>query len=262
VLRVGFIGFGALARIVFEGIRNGKAGDAEVTAVLVRSESAADSVPVPATIRCEEFLASPTDLVVEMAGAAAVALYGAAVLESGKDLMILSVGALANDTLLERLMTAAARKRKKIIIPSGAVAGLDGVAAASILGITDISLTTSKPPRALVTDDPSIRDGLATMESVLVYEGPARKAVELFPANINVAATLSLAGVGFDTTWVRIFVDPKLDANVHSIAVRGDFGELEATVRNKTSENPKTSVLAGLSVLRSIRNCQATLVVG
>jgi len=248
--------------MVFEGIRNGLAGDTEVTGVLLRAQSAGESMPIPATTRCQEFLASPLDLVVEMAGPAAVAAYGPAVLESGRDLMILSVGALANDPLLQRLLAAGAAHSRKIIIPSGAVAGIDGVAAAAMSQITEISITTSKPPRALISDDPSARAGPVTVEAALVYEGTARRAVELYPANINVAATLSLAGIGFDSTWVRIFVDPALEANVHSISVRGDFGELEATVRNRSSENPKTSVLAGLSILRSLRNYQSVLVVG
>jgi aspartate dehydrogenase len=209
----------------------------------------------------EQFLAEPLDLVVELAGQEAVQQHAEAVLQAGKDLLIISVGALGDDALYDRLLRAAEASGARLLLPSGAIGGLDAVSSAAVGGLDEVTITTRKPPAALQTD--TERDAwLASAQDapVLLYEGAAREAVRLFPANVNVSAALSLAGVGFDRTQIRIYADPTVTRNTHEVHARGWFGELRFTIMNVPTENPKTGRITALSVLKAIRNLQAPVV--
>ncbi|MCX8173701.1 MAG: aspartate dehydrogenase [Thermoplasmata archaeon] len=204
-------------------------------------------------------------LAIECASQQAVATYVPVVLEHGVDVLVLSVGALADDALREKIFDLAAGKGARVYIPSGALAGIDAVSAVKGAGIYEITLETRKPPSAF---EPAIlaEYGLKKEEitrEVVIYDGTAREAVKKFPKNVNVAATLSLAGMGFDKTKVRVIVDPGTNANTHRIIVKGDFGEMMLETRNKPfPHNPRTSYLAALSAINAVRKITENVWVG
>jgi aspartate dehydrogenase len=215
----------------------------------------------------EEILADKSiDLVVEAASQAAVAQYALDVLESKKDLMIMSVGALGDEKLLENIKKEAERAGKRVHVPSGAILGIDGVKAAKVAGIEEAILTTRKPAKTLASSA-YVRERDIDLTKIktptVVFEGSAREAVKAFPESVNVAATLSLAGIGFDKTKVRIVADPSLDRNVHEIHAKGQAGEFITEARNVPSpDNPRTSYLAALSAIRTLRNLTENVKIG
>jgi aspartate dehydrogenase len=241
-------------------MRNGRAGAAQLGAVLVRREL--ENPPDAFVTRDRnEFLTQPLDLVIELAGQEAVRQHAEAVLSAGRDLMIISIGVLADDDLRGRLESAARKGKSRMLLPSGAIGGLDAISSAAIGGLDEVTITTRKPPDALATgtdQDSKLSD--ATAEPVLLYEGAARNAVQMFPANVNVAAALSLAGVGFDRTFIRIYADPAVTRNTHEVHAKGWFGELTFKIMNIPTENPKTGRITALSVLKAIRNLQSPVV--
>lgn len=193
------------------------------------------------------------DVVVEAAGHDALAQYGVAALEQGSDLVIVSIGALAHDVLWRDLQAAA--KRSRIFLPAGAVAGIDALSAARRGGLDEVSYSSRKPPASLSQALPMDRE-------TVVFEGNAREAALKFPKNANVAATIALAGVGFDATRVRIVADPKVAENIHELVVRGAFGSFTMSISGRPlPTNPKTSSLSAMSVLRCIENRRSAIVV-
>lgn len=186
------------------------------------------------------------DLVVEAASQEAVAAYGPTVIGSGKDMMILSVGALADAKLESTLNALSATCGGRLYIPSGALAGLDALKSASVGELREVHLRTRKPPASL---------GLTGVEAAkVIYTGTAREAVKKYPKNVNVAAALSLAGIGFDRTQVSIIADPAVRRNTHVITVEGDFGRMELTIENEPHPgNPRTSKLAAYSAIALLR---------
>ena len=194
------------------------------------------------------------DIVVEAASQEAVRHYGASILSSGKELMVMSVGAFIDDVLFERMKGIAEEKGLRIYIPSGAVLGVDGLKSASMAEIGSVTLITRKNPKRLGVD--------VDRETVL-YDGPAREGVREYPKNVNVAATLSLAGVGLDKTNLRIIADPAVDKNIHELRVKGAFGEFNVRVENLPSpENPKTSYLAALSAIATLKKISEAVQIG
>jgi aspartate dehydrogenase len=197
------------------------------------------------------------ELVVESASQEAVGEYGPMVLESGTDLVVLSVGAFVNLELFERCKSLAKEKNCKLYVPSGAVAGTDGLRSASVGRIDEVILISYKPPSALKDVEYLQRKGVdldAIERATTVFNGHAQDAVRYFPKNINVAATVSLTGVGFEKTTVRIVADPNIRRNIHRLIVKGEFGEIECNARNLPSaENPRTSILAALSAIATVK---------
>lgn len=198
-------------------------------------------------------------LIIEAGSQQAVREYAIMTLERGIDFMMLSVGALADDALWNNIQIARKTGRSNIYLPSGAIAGLDGVTAAAASNITEATLVTRKPPAALRGIKYLFDRGIDVNEvdkETVVFEGSAREAVELFPKNINVSAALSLSGIGFERTKVKIILDPALTRNVHEIHVEGRFGRLTCIIENEPSlTNPKTSylaALAGVSLLKKV----------
>ena len=211
---------------------------------------------------------SPVDILIEAASQEAVRKFGKPIIEAGKDLMVMSVGALADTTFFTELLDQAAirKGRSRIYVPTGAIAGIDAIRSVKHL-LDSITLTTTKSPKALAG-----APFFATREIDLdiltkvteIYEGSAAEAVKLFPANINVAAVLSLAGIGADKTKVRVLVDPHATTNQHEIVATGRFGDIKITVNNVTTPgNPKTSFLAVLSAIECLRSiCDDALRIG
>src|SRR5215218_2871186 len=183
-------------------------------------------------------------------------------LSVGKRVMVLSAGAL-----LPRpdLIDLARQAGGQIIVPTGALLGLDAVAAAAEGSIHSIRMTTRKPPRGLAGAPYLERHGISVdglEEAKLVFRGTAREAATGFPANVNVAAALSLAGIGPDRTMIDIFSDPAVTRNCHSIEVDSDSARFTLSIENIPSENPKTGKNVALSVIAMLRKMHAPLAVG
>ena len=214
---------------------------ATVSGVLVRRLPAQpDTVPFVDTI--DAFLALGHDVVIECAGQPALRQYGEAVLRAGIDLVPASIGALVDAALLSAMLRTAAYAGARLRLPSGAIAGIDGLAAARHGGITSVLYRGTMPPHALhghvaVPDSPR----------QVVFEGTAREAVARFPKNANLTGTISLAGIGFDRTRVEIIVDAGVSANIHELHVDGGFGRFSVAVQgNRISPaSPSSQIVAG-----------------
>ncbi len=205
----------------------------------------------------EKFVKTDCDIIVEAAAQDAVRKFSRQVLKAGKDLMVMSVGALADKALLADLLKEAEKGGCRLYVPTGAIAGIDAIRAVRRI-LDSVTLTTTKNPKALA-GAPFFETSKIKLDQIkqrtVVYEGTAAEAVRMFPANVNVAAVLSLAGIGVDRTKVRIVADPAFTTNQHEIEARGSFGEFKFTVNNVPSPgNPKTSYLAVLSAIECLRS--------
>jgi aspartate dehydrogenase len=266
-LRVGLIGFGSVGRRIGEAIVAGEVGRCELAAVLVRTPEilgpeAGAKLGCLVTNDAADFLATGMDLVVEVAGHAALKAYAEDVLRQEKDLLAISVGALADAAFQQRLERAAHDYGRRVYLATGAIAGLDAIAAAAVGGLDAVTHSVRKPPRGLLPPDEAAHV-VESGEPRELYSGPAREAAIRFPENVNVAAAISLAGLGLDRTTVRVVADPTVVRNTHEIEARGAFGELRVLLQNiPTEENPKTGRLTAMSIIKALRSLTATVVVG
>lgn len=267
MLRVGIIGYGTAGRDVVEAIQAGRAGDCEVASVLVRNRSKypeADGPAVTLTDDTEAFFAEQADVIVETAGHGAVSQYGRRALQSGSDFMLVSVGALGDPALLDDLATAATIAGRRIHLPSAAIAGLDRIAAAAQGPLDHVRLTTRKPVaawRGTYAEQVVRLDEV--LEPVTIFEGDARASSQLFPESVNVSAALSLAGIGFERTEVRVVVDPHIERNVHEISAAGKFGSVRIEVENTPSpSNPKTGYIVAMSICKALRGLSSPWQIG
>lgn len=248
------IGNGAIAA---EVRRHAAAGGFAVGAVLVRPErlaaARADLAPIPVIGALDQLAFRPA-IAVECASHGAVAAYGPAVLRQGIDMIVASVGALADDGLFADLMAAAAAGNARLILPAGAVPGIDALSAARLGGLDEVAYTSRKPPAAWRGSpaEPAVDLDRLTNPATH-FAGNARDAAQAYPKNANVAAIVALAGLGFDRTDVRLVADPEISENIHEIAARGAFGSMQLTIAGRPLPgNPRTSSLAAYSVVRAI----------
>jgi aspartate dehydrogenase len=215
------------------------------------------------TAGCLEDLVRRSDLVVEAAAPSAVGGVLSACVEENTDAVIISVGGiLGNETLLDK----ARRSGIRVMLPSGAVCGIDGIKAASVAGIEKVSITTRKGTRS-VKGAPYLREKGIDLDSISgeteIFRGSAAEAIRAFPKNINVAVMLSLAGTGPDKTQVRILVSPRFRRNSHEVRAEGPFGAITTVCENIPSpSNPKTSYLASLSCISVLRQYFDTVRMG
>lgn len=266
--RVGLLGCGAIGTFILESIEKGWAGDARVVAVAGRgsaqSRTTAQRFDIPYVDPADLPTRDPR-VIVEAAGHSALQTYVGAYLGQGIDVITLSAGALADGDLGDSLLRSAAAGGAQLHVPSGGIAGLDGIKALAPVG-TDVTITTTKPPQAWKGVDAveALGIDLDRMSGpVVLFEGPARQACVLFPQNVNVAAALSLAGSGFDRTHVRVVVDPHAERNIHDIVADGPLGRIWIKVENvPTPANPKTAYLAGLSAVAILRQFSNPLRIG
>jgi aspartate dehydrogenase len=270
VVRVAVAGAGAIATVLIDGIARGSGGLARVTAI-GRLESEAEAVDVRARRQSAAAFSDLTKLpdhatlVIEAAGGDVVRTYAAGWLASGADVMVLSAGALVDPVFARELRAVARKHGRRILVPSGAVAGIDGIRAGALGGLQRLTLRTTKPPRGLagapyVVANNIDLDGLTV--PTVIFEGTVAEAVRGFPSNVNVAAVISLAGAGVDVR-VSVIADPTGSANIHEIEAAGDFGTFTVRLDNLPSPaNPKTSALAPLSALAMLRRLSAELWVG
>lgn len=249
-MKIGLIGAGNISRIIANG-----AGDYEISCVYDLNKNSADEFSERfdcKTLAPDEF--PKLDLIVEAASQEAVVEHVPGLLARGQDVMVMSVGAFADEELLKRVRKILSAKEAKLILPSGAIGGLDLVRSAKEGKIDSVRLTTTKPPGGLDGD---------YQKKTVVFEGSAKEACKKFPKNVNVSATLSLAGIGFDRTEVIIVADPKTARNTHEIEITGDFGRFYARFENLASpDNPKTSYVAAMSAVATIKNRESAIVIG
>jgi aspartate dehydrogenase len=258
-MRVGLIGLGAIGRGVCDLVR-ARGDNLELVGALVAHPIRKRSDAAPTLCAdLEQLLGLSPDVVVEAAGHEALRCLGPRVLEHGIDLLMVSVGARA-DPETERARTlAACAGRSRAVVVSGAIGALDAIASAAQGGLDSVTHTTRKPPRALL-DTEEARQLRQPRE---LFRGSAREGALRFPESINVAAAVSLAGIGLDRTEVCVIADPGVDRNVHEVVARGSFGELRFEIRNIPSDdNPKTGRLVAMSVVHALKRHKAPLVVG
>ncbi len=268
---IGLLGCGAIGRGLAMAVDQGKVPDAALVAVYDQDGDAARAVAQSlasnpeAAASFDELLADErVDMVVEAASQDAVRRYGEAALSFGKDLLVMSTGALLDGGLLSRLSALADEKGCLVYAPSGAVGGIDAIRAARD-ELEEVTLTTRKPPGTIVDVTASNRTPFEAVTSPqVVFEGNALEAVKRFPFNINVASVLSLAGIGPERTKVRIVADPEAGGNIHEIYARGRSGTLRFTMENVPHpDNPMTSHLALLSAIETLRRaCQGGVKIG
>ncbi|MCL2687997.1 MAG: aspartate dehydrogenase [Methanobrevibacter sp.] len=251
---VGIIGCGAIANIIVNNFLSKSDGitikyfyDHDIE----KAENLATIADGIAVLDIDNMI-NNVDVVLEAASPISVETYALKTLSNGKDIIIMSVGALMNNELREKMIETATKNNAKIFAPSGAIVGLDGIKAASIGKIKKATLTTHKPPKSLGKD---------TDEEEVLFEGKASEAVKMFPVNINVAAALSIA-CNMDVD-VKIIVDPKVNKNVHEVDVEGDFGRFKTRTENLPCEvNPKTSMLAAYSAIKLLKGLNENFIMG
>jgi aspartate dehydrogenase len=260
-MRVGLIGGGVIARLFLEQARGGATRDAEVVAVMGRSDRSrgkalAQEFGVAFVTERDALVALRPDVVIEAASHAAVREHAEELLSSGIAVIVLSAGALVDDRLRERLERASARHRALLYVPSGGIGGLDALKAACAAGVDEVTIAVTKPPAGWknIPYVESLGIDLDRLDrAVTLFDGTAREGVPHFPANVNIAAALSLAGIGFDRTRLKVVADPALQFNTHFIHIRGASGSIDLRFENVPSpDNPRTAVLAGFSALAAL----------
>ncbi|MCX6776007.1 MAG: aspartate dehydrogenase [Candidatus Micrarchaeota archaeon] len=213
----------------------------------------------------DEILKQDIDLVLEAASQQAVRTLIPKALKAKKNVMIMSTGALVDEHLLKEIRELAEKNNLKVYLPSGAIAGLDGIKSAGS-EVERVTIKTTKSPESL-EGAPFFEKHHVNLHEIkkptMIYEGPAEEAVRLFPSNVNVAASLSLAGIGPKRTKVQIIADPDIKCNIHEIIAEGKFGVLRLRAENVPSpDNPKTSYLAALSAVATLRKITEPIQVG
>lgn len=268
-MKIGLIGCGNIGRAIAKAVAEGRIEGAQIVVIgdVVESEALkalAKQQNCAWTTRIESFLDYELDLVVEAASPAAVRQYAPLFLDQGISMMVMSTGAFVDEDLYCQVGRLAAANNCYVYIPSGAIGAVDLFGAHREGGLEEVSITARKPPANLVkyTDEGKITFAHVT-EPLIVFEGPAREAVKQFPENINVAATISLAGIGPDKTVVKIIADPGVSRNTFEIEARGKYGLFKLTLENLPSpDNPKTSYAACLSAIALLKKIKSHVKLG
>ncbi|WP_075219623.1 aspartate dehydrogenase [Acuticoccus yangtzensis] len=265
-IKVAVAGLGAVGMTVVRAIASGDLPGFTLAAVSARDTEAAakrlDALAVSVPVVPIDALEPYADLVVEAAPSELVPAIVTPFLKAGKSALVISVGALLAH---EDLIAVAREHGGQIVVPTGALLGLDAVTAAAEGTIHSVTMVTRKPPRGLkgapyLTDNAISVDDLT--EAKLVFSGTAREAAKGFPANVNVAAALGLAGIGADRTTIEIWADPAVTRNTHTISVDSDSASFTLAIQNIPSENPKTGRITPLSMLAALRKMTAPIRVG
>jgi aspartate dehydrogenase len=265
-LRIAIAGFGAIGKVVTQRLDQGIEGLA-LTAVAARdvprAEAAMAGLLRPVPVVPLPRLWENADVVVECAPAAVLRELAEPALGNGRIVVVLSCGALLDNF---DLVDLARRHGGRIVVPSGALLGLDAVIAAAEGGIASVAMITRKPPQGLVGAPYLVAhnvDITGLTEPRCVFSGTAREAARGFPANVNVAAALALAGIGPDRTTVEIWADPTVTRNIHRIEVESEAARLSMQIENVPSaENPRTGRLTALSVIAGLKKLASPLAIG
>lgn len=264
--RVALAGFGAIGKVVARHIDRGIDGLAlaavsarDVARAAVAMAGFAHPVPVLPLAR----LADVAEIVVECAPAALLRDIAEPALATGRTVIVLSCGALLDNF---DLVDLARRQGGRILVPTGALLGLDAVQAAAVGEIRGVHMITRKPPNGLDGAPYLVEHGIAVAgldRPLRVFVGTAREAARGFPANVNVAAALALAGIGPDRTTIEIWADPGVTRNTHRIEVEAEAARFSMQIENvPTQENPRTGRITALSVIAALKKLTAPLAIG
>jgi aspartate dehydrogenase len=255
-MKIGILGCGAIASALVDFKEKGTL-DADIHCFYDLNKENAEKLAsrINAEVASDiDELIEKSDLIMEAASQQAVISNIPYILEHKKDVVIMSVGALMDKQFHDKILQLAIDNDCKIHLPTGAITGIDTVNAAKMGEITEVSLTTRKPPISLGVE-------LDGVDEKVLFEGKASEAVKLFPKNINVSSTLSLAS-GIDVD-VKIIADSKIRNNTHEIHLKGSFGELTTITSNVSSKNnPKTSALAAYSAASLLNKLNKTIQIG
>jgi aspartate dehydrogenase len=266
MLKVGILGVGAIGRVIARALDEGELG-ATLVALADRDHARAEALSSELSshppVVCTDEMIERCELAVEAASQAALPGFVPKALARGRDMLIMSVGGLLGH---DEWFREAAKRNCRIYVPSGAIAGLDGIKSASIGRIEMAQLTSRKPVAALKGSQYVIDRGLdldGFREDTVIFEGTAEEAARAFPATSNVAASLRLAVHAAAPVHVRVVAVPGGNENVHEIRVCGEFGKLTMKVENVPSRsNPKTSQLAAFSAVATLKNLTGSLRMG
>lgn len=251
-MNIGIIGGGAIAQFLLKQ-------DLRVKSILIRDleryQFLAENYGVKLFTELEAFLNSGIDLVLEAANIEAVKAYMPRILKN-MDALVISIGAFSDQEFAGEIYKTLEKFNRQLHLPAGAIGGLDLLQnAASLGGLEEVLISTRKPAHTLVEEDLD--------QEKIIFSGSAEEAIKRFPKNVNVSIVLSLAGIGPEKTRVELIADPNIHRNKHSISIKGDFGSAKVELANNPMEdNPKTSYLAALSVLGSLKRLQNPLKIG
>lgn len=267
-LRLGLIGYGGIGRSILAAWAQRPIDGHEMAALLVRPRQRAEAQAawpdLAVTDSLAGFLAHRPDIVIEAAGQPAVRETAEAALKQGCDYFIISTGALADAAFRAHILGLALAGTGRVVIPVGATAGLDGLLAMRQDGLLSVTYTSTKPPKAW-KGTPAERafDLDAIVAPTVIFSGRADEAALHYPKNANLAATVALAGLGFERTQVKLVADPAATGNTGCIEAESTSSRLTVTVAGRSSAaNPKTSAITGMSVLSALDNRQARLTFG
>ena len=265
MLNAVILGFGGIGQEVCKRLHEHK--EINITHVVVRDEKCLSTqqyldAHLPGTLAVTN-IPIGTKLLIECAGHQAIHAYVLQALLTGIECAIVSTGALAEPLLPEKLIANAEAGHTQVHLLSGAIGAIDALSSAKFAGLSEVTYTGRKPPLGWKgTPAENLLDLANLGRASTFFEGSARDASTLYPKNANVAATISLAGLGFDKTRVKLIADPSTNDNVHHLSAKGEFGEFELTMRGiPLPSNPKTSTLTVLSVIRFLANKANALVI-
>ena len=263
--RVGIIGYGSIGKEIIAATRRNEIPNARIVALFDKESTVFNKVDYDTGelnlfSDFDEFynsdIYSNIDIIMECASKGAIKEYGKKIIDSKKDLIVLSVGAFSDEKYLIELQNLSNLNNTKILIPTGAIAGLDSIRSVKKY-LNTLTIVTTKNPKSLI-GAPYFKTSKIRIDEILketvLFEGNAVDAIELFPANVNVAVSVALAGIGLVKTQVKIVADPTLSVNKHEIVGEGTFGKIQIVVQNIPSpSNPRTSYLASLSAIECLR---------
>jgi aspartate dehydrogenase len=267
-LKIGIVGCGAIGSSLAKAIVSGFSKEGELVSLYDIDIEKAYNLSIKfnkklAALNLEDLI-NKADLVIEATKADAAFDIVKKVLSLSKDIMIMSVGGIIQH--YQELKVLTEEKKARIFIPSGAICGIDGLKAASLGKINKVILTTRKPPRAFL-GAPYVLKKKIRLDNIdkdtVLFEGNASQAIKAFPQNINVAATLSMAGIGPEATIVRIVASPTISRNIHEIEIESDAGKIITRTENVVHpDNPKTSYLAVLSAQATLKQILEPIKIG
>ena len=264
-IKLGLVGLGVIGKAILNAANEGRipvSVPVATTSTPAKVENFLRSLNAPPRLTDLAGVAEGADMVMEASGSATVESICRAAFALDKDVIINSVGALLEG---EHLIELARQSGSRIFVPSGAIIGLDGLKGAAMGRVDAVTMTTRKPPASLKGAPYLEENGVNVddlQEPTVIFEGSPLEACKGFPANVNVSAAVSLAGIGPHRTKMRIICDPTINRNIHEVEASGEFGKSFIRIENVPSENQRTGVLTFLSSLAFLKGRKATLVVG
>jgi aspartate dehydrogenase len=263
-LTIAFVGWGAINSRVAELLIE-RSANVQFVAVATRDASKSRNIPIGARSidKAQHLVDLSPELVVEAASRDAVEVWGPIALSVAKTVIISSTSAFTDNAVLTQLKEEAKRHASRLIIPTGAIGGIDALSSAALLSLTEVVHRIAKPPSAWRgTKADKIADLSSLSEKTTFFSGSAREAASAFPQNANATAVTSLAGIGLDKTIVELVADPYIKCNQHTISAQGDFGQLTIHLENKPLQrNPKSSELTALNLTKLIEDQASPIVI-